>query len=129
MAGKAAKLDSVKCRGKHRVSPERIPGANEELVSSIREMMDEMRSDVISNFNSVVSDTVKREITAVLEPFERRMGSLGETVTGLERAANCHSDHLDELQSKVNKLTDQVESLSKNARIWRDGQGGTIFVW
>lgn len=79
-------------------------------------MMDEMRSDIISNFNSIVSDSVKREITAVLEPFERQMGSLGETVTSLERAANNHSDQLDELQVNVNKLTAQVESLSKKCK-------------
>lgn len=37
------------------------PDANEVLLANIRVMMYEMRSDIISKFDSVISETVKRE--------------------------------------------------------------------
>ncbi|CAK6983802.1 hypothetical protein L3Q82_017143 [Scomber scombrus] len=114
MTGKPPKQDSsITVRN---TKPCVSPGgetSDGNLLVNIREMMEEMHSDIISKFDMVVSQSVKREITAVLEPFERKLRSVGDTVSELERAANDHSDKLTELEAKVSTLTTLADSLTK----------------
>lgn len=49
--------------------------ANEALLASMRQMVDEMRSDIISDFDSIFSGAVKREITAALESIEAKLAA------------------------------------------------------
>ena len=108
-------------RGKPRLSPEpESPGqpvanvnADATLLQSMRKMMNEMRSDILSKFETTVSTAVKREIVAALEPFENRLASYGESIADLELSANAHDTELSDLRANVSKLTATVDSLSK----------------
>ena len=104
------KGDATKaCRGKSRLSPERQspdqPDANATLLLNMREMMDEMRSDILSKFETTISAVVKREIVAALEPFEKKLASCGEAIADLERLANTNDMELSDLRANVRKLT------------------------
>lgn len=39
------------------------PDANERLLTRMEAMMEDMRSDIVSRFEQIISETVKREIT------------------------------------------------------------------
>lgn len=47
--------------------------ANATLLLNMREMMDKMRSDILSKFKTTISAAVKREIVAALEPSENKL--------------------------------------------------------
>lgn len=114
MAGKSRSETSKVGRNKPRLSPEpEQTDPNEALLTNMRQMMDEMRSDIISKFDSIISVAVKREITAVLEPFESKIVSHSQTIADLEHAVNDHDSQLLDLQANVSTLTTRVESLSK----------------
>lgn len=87
--------------------------ANETLLLSMRDMMDEMRNDIVSKFDSIISTAVKREIKAALESFENIIATQSETIANLESAANDHDSRLADLQAKVSTLTTLSDSLSK----------------
>lgn len=121
MANRGRGETSKASRSKPRLSPERQTpdqpaadaNANTTLLENMREMMNEMRSDILSKFETTISATVKREILAVLEPFENRLASYGDSIADLERSANAHDTELSNLWSTVSKLTAAVDSLSQ----------------
>ena len=108
-------------RGKPRLSPEPEPpdrpdanvNANATLLRNMKEMIDDMRSDILNKFETTISTAVKREVVAALGPFENRLASHGELIADLERSANAHDAELSDLQANVSKLTATVDSLSK----------------
>lgn len=84
--------------------------ANETLLANMRQMIDEMRSDIINRFESIVSGAVKKEITAVVGAIENMLSTHGVAIADLEHSAN---DHDNKLQAKVDTLTSLADSLSK----------------
>ena len=117
MAGRG-KPDAPKTgRNKPRLSPEPKDreqlDANETLLLNMKQMMDELRADINGQFDSTISAVVKREITAVLEPFEKKIATHGGAIADLERSASDHDYKLTELQNKVSSLNTLVDSLSK----------------
>ena len=107
--------------GKPRLSPEpESPdrpdadvNANATLLRNMKEMIDDMRSDILNKFETTISTAVKREIVAALGPFENRLASHGELIADLKRSANAHDAELSDLRANVSKLTATVDSLSK----------------
>lgn len=63
----------------------------------MRQMMDKMRTEIMDKFNTIVKETVKREITAALEVLENKLISQGLTIADLERSANDHDSKITEL--------------------------------
>uniref|UniRef100_A0A672H4E1 Uncharacterized protein n=1 Tax=Salarias fasciatus TaxID=181472 RepID=A0A672H4E1_SALFA len=96
---------------KARLTPESesppVSDANEALLASIKVMMDEMRTDIISRFESVISATIKRELSTALEPLKAK------PVADLELLSNDHANQLANLQRKAAMLTTQVEALTR----------------
>ena len=90
-----------------------VGDANEALLHSIKLMMDEMRSDILSKFDSIIADSVKREMKKALKPLQDKITTQGQTIAELERSASDRDNTVAELQTTVNKLTKQVESLSE----------------
>lgn len=88
------------------------PDANDALLQSIKLMMDDLRSDILSKFDSIVADAVKREMTGALRPMERKMEAQGRTIVELEHATSAQADEVTELQVTVSTLSGQVKSLS-----------------
>ena len=86
--------------------------ANTALLQSIKAMMDEMRSDIISKLDSTVAETVKRELKDALKPMENKIQSQQRAIAELERSATERDTTVAELQATVSVLTDLVESLS-----------------
>lgn len=108
-------------RSKPRLSPESESpdhpdtnvNADATLLRNMKEMIDDMRSDILNKFETTISTAVKREIVAALGPFENRLASYGESIADLERSANAHDAELTDLRADVSKLTATVDSLSK----------------
>ena len=71
--------------------------------------MDEMRSDILSKFETTVSTAVKREIVAAFEPFENKLASHGDSIADLERSPNAHDTELSDLRANVSRLTATVD--------------------
>ncbi|KAI3376704.1 hypothetical protein L3Q82_017143 [Scortum barcoo] len=115
MSGRGKSDTGKTGRSKPHASPEppTPPDTNEALLANIRDMMEEMRSDIISKFESVISETVKREVSAALEPMKNKLSVQGDTVADLERSANDHTIQLTELQATATLLTTQLDSLTK----------------
>ncbi|KAI3370897.1 hypothetical protein L3Q82_007406 [Scortum barcoo] len=115
MSGRGKSDTGKTGRSKPHASPEppTPPDTNEALLASIRDMMEEMRCDIISKFETVISETVKREVSAALEPMKNKLSVQGDTVADLERSANDHTVQLTELQAKATLLTTQVDFLTK----------------
>ncbi|KAI3352570.1 hypothetical protein L3Q82_005506 [Scortum barcoo] len=95
------------------VSAEPKRDANERLLTRMEVMMEDMRSDILSRFEQIVSETVKREITAALGPLEAKVTSHDKTIADLERSANDYGDKLINLEATVATLTTLADSLSK----------------
>lgn len=87
--------------------------ANSVLLANMREMMEEMRRDIVGSFESVIADVVKREVTGALAPLETKITSFASTISGLEEAANDHDERLTSLQAAVGQLRGEVDSLTK----------------
>ncbi|CAL1578951.1 unnamed protein product [Knipowitschia caucasica] len=98
-------------------SPEHVPDpgsdANERLLCRMEVMMQSMRSDIVTEFEQIVSGVVKREIAAALRPLETSLSAQSETINSLEDTATDHGGQLTSLQATVALLTEQVGSLSK----------------
>uniref|UniRef100_A0AAV2K1Q6 Transposase element L1Md-A101/L1Md-A102/L1Md-A2 n=1 Tax=Knipowitschia caucasica TaxID=637954 RepID=A0AAV2K1Q6_KNICA len=98
-------------------SPERVPDpgsdANERLLCCMEEMMQSMRSDIVSEFEQIVSGVVKREIAAALRPLEATLSAQSETINSLEDTATDCGGQLTSLQATVASLAEQVGSLSQ----------------
>ncbi|CAL1612629.1 unnamed protein product [Knipowitschia caucasica] len=78
----------------------------------MREMMEEMRGDIISRFEAIVADVVKREVTDALAPSETKLGSYASAISDLEGAANDHEQRLTSIQASVSQLQGKVELLT-----------------
>lgn len=90
------------------------PDVNESsLLTSMREMMDEMRTDILGKFESIVSESVKKEVAAALEPLETQLSSHGERISDIEHSANSQDEIIANLQATVGELTAAVDDLTK----------------
>ncbi|KAG7244896.1 hypothetical protein INR49_025711 [Caranx melampygus] len=70
-------------KGKDR--PDANVNANATLLRNMKEMIDDMRSDILNKFETTISTAVKREIVAALGPFENRLASYEGEDTNEER--------------------------------------------
>uniref|UniRef100_A0A3Q1FL37 L1 transposable element RRM domain-containing protein n=1 Tax=Acanthochromis polyacanthus TaxID=80966 RepID=A0A3Q1FL37_9TELE len=108
--------------GKPRPSPEEPappespfePDADEQLLTRMAQMMEDMRLDIVGRFEKIVSDTVKQEVTAALGPLDAKITSHGETITDLECAADDHSERTTSLDATVASLTARADSLARH---------------
>lgn len=94
-------------------STESESDANERLLARMEAMMDNMRTDIVSQFEQIVSGAVKKEITAALGPLESKITAQSQTIANLEEAANSHDEQLTSLNATVAVLESRVESLSQ----------------
>ena len=88
------------------------PDANSDMLHSIKAMMNELRSDIFAKFDSIVAETVRREMNGALEPMKTKIEAHANTISELERAASEQSDSVSELQATVSSLASLVDSLS-----------------
>ncbi|CAL9684578.1 unnamed protein product [Knipowitschia caucasica] len=95
-----------------RAMPEQdaTPAANDTLLANMREMMEEMHRDIISRFEAIVADVVKREVTDALAPLETKLGSYASAISDLEGAANDHEQRLTSIQASVSQLQEDAQS-------------------
>lgn len=80
-----------------RLSPDPEPemsSGNETMLRSVKDMMEEMRSDIVTRFESIISETVKKKIASTLNPLEEKVISHGGAILGLERSSNDHESQL-----------------------------------
>lgn len=91
-------------------SPER-PGANEELLRSIKVMMDDQRTEIVAKFESIIVELVKKAVATAIKPLQEKVSLQCGTISDLERSANEHSDQLTSMQETITKLSAAVESL------------------
>ncbi|KAK7882797.1 hypothetical protein WMY93_028971 [Mugilogobius chulae] len=89
------------------------PDASERLLTRMEVMMESMRTDIVKEFEQIVSGAVKKEIMAALGPLEAKITAQSETIVSLEHTANDHDSQLISLQATVATLTDRVGSLSQ----------------
>lgn len=73
--------------------PER-PSANEEMLRSIKVMMDDQQTEIVRKFESIISELVKKEVATALKPLQEKVSLQNGTIGDLERCANEHSDQL-----------------------------------
>lgn len=71
---------------------------------------------LIITVGSLVSEAVKREITIPFTPLKAKITVHEQTIAALKPSANDQSDKLTNLETKISKLTDMVDSLSKNVK-------------
>ncbi|CAB1422910.1 unnamed protein product [Pleuronectes platessa] len=94
------------------MSPER-PGANEEMLRSIKVMMDDQRTEIVAKFESIISELVKKEVATAIKPLQEKVSLQSGTISDLECSTNEHSDQLTGMQVNMAKLSATVESLGK----------------
>ena len=92
------------------MSPER-PGANEEMLRSIKLMMDDQQTEIVAKFESIISELVKKEVATALKPLQEKVSLHSGTISDLERSANEHSDQLTGMQVNMAKLSGTVGTL------------------
>lgn len=68
------------------------PNANEAMLS-IKDMMHNMQGKIITKFESIMSEVIKKELTAALKLLEKVVGQFG-SILDLERSANEHDNGL-----------------------------------
>lgn len=87
--------------------------ANEEMLRSIKVMIDEQRTEILAGLESIISELVKKEVSSTLMPLEEKVSRQDGTIRDLERSATEHGDQLTGMQANVAMLTATVESLDK----------------
>ncbi|GCC25471.1 hypothetical protein chiPu_0003881 [Chiloscyllium punctatum] len=75
--------------------------------------MDDMPAEIITKFESIISEMVKKEVTTALNPLEEKVSLQCGTILDLERLANEHDNYIAPLQANVSALSLMVESLTK----------------
>lgn len=103
-------------RPQHQPLEPESPGkatANEDMLHSIRDMMNDLRTEIINKFESIISDSVKKEVAAALGPIEEKLATQRGTISDLEHSANDHEGQLTSLQAGMAKLSATVETLEK----------------
>ncbi|XP_013856279.1 uncharacterized protein LOC106512146 [Austrofundulus limnaeus] len=117
MANRGKSDTSKVGRSKPRLSPEPeaapVLDANERLLKCMEEMLEGVRSDLVSKFDEIVSGAVRREITSALAPLEAKVTSHEQAIADLERSATDRDDKLTTLGATVASLKDMVEFISK----------------
>uniref|UniRef100_A0A087YRW2 L1 transposable element RRM domain-containing protein n=1 Tax=Poecilia formosa TaxID=48698 RepID=A0A087YRW2_POEFO len=89
------------------------PDANSMLLTKMQEMLNDSRTDLINRFEKIVSNVVKREISAAVTPLEAKIASFGNAIQDLERSASDQDGRLAALEASVNSLNVLVDTLSK----------------
>ena len=89
------------------------PEASSMLLANMRQMMEEMRKDMVSSFETIITEVVKREVAGALAPLECKITSFAATITQLEDVANDHEERLVSLQASVSQLKGEVDFLNK----------------
>lgn len=64
----------------------------------------------------IVSDTVKREVTAALGQLDAKVTSHRKTTANLERVADDHSEKITSLEATVASLTAQADLLTRHCK-------------
>lgn len=118
MATRQAKADGAKAgRTQPRHSPtiegEPESDANERLLKRMEVMMENMRTDIVSQFEQIVSGAIKKEIAAACDPLVKEISTQGLTIASLESTADDHDTQLTSLQATVTSLTERVGILSE----------------
>lgn len=93
-------------------SPVRLD-ANEEMLHSITVMIDDQRTEIVTKFESIISELVKKEVATALKPLGKKVSLQSGTISDLEHSANEHGDQLTSMQSNIAKLSATVESPGK----------------
>lgn len=106
-------LRSTTSKADHEVPAAANPEANRALLMNMREMMQEMRGDIIKSFNDTISDVVRREITGALAPLEKKITAFSSAIHDLELSATEQDGRLTSLQHVVSKQQEQLAALSK----------------
>ena len=75
--------------------------------------MNDLQADIFTKLESIISETVKKEVTTALRPFEENVAAESRTISDLEHSANEHDDQLTSLKANVTVLSATAESLSK----------------
>lgn len=83
------------------------PEASSMLLANMKEMMEEMRKDMVSSFETIITEVV------TLAPLESKITSFATTITQLEDVANDHDERLTSLQASVGQLRVEVDVLTK----------------
>lgn len=89
------------------------PDANVELLGSIKSVMDDLQTEIIAKFESIIAESVKKEVAIVLKPLEEKVAVQGGTILDLERAASEHRDQLTSMEANITELSAKVKSLSE----------------
>ncbi|KAL7381309.1 hypothetical protein ABVT39_003699 [Epinephelus coioides] len=79
--------------------PER-PSANEEMLRSIKVMMNDQQTEIVRKFETIISELVKKEVATALKQLQEKVSLQSGTLSDLERCANEHSYQLTSIQVK-----------------------------
>lgn len=77
--------------------------------------MDELRAEIISEFESIIAEAVKKEVVVAVEPLKEEFSHQKETIRDLERSANEHTGLLTSAQMEVAQLKTILETLRKKS--------------
>lgn len=114
MSSSRAKSESTKAaRGRPQPDPPVLSEANDEMLSSIKAMMDDLRTEIVTKFEAIVSASVKKEVASALIPLEGIIDRQSESISDLEHSASEHSDKLTDMHANMAKLSAAVETLTK----------------
>ncbi len=75
--------------------------------------MDDLLTEIVTKFESIISNLVKKVMATTLKPLEEKVAVQSGTISDLEHTANEHDDQLTSMQANMAKLSAAVESLSK----------------
>ncbi|CAL9704197.1 unnamed protein product [Knipowitschia caucasica] len=95
------------------VSEQDANNANERLLIRMEVMMETLRTDIVSQFEQIVSGAIRKEISAVCEPLQRKIIAHDQTIANLEDTATDHDAQLTSLNATVASLTERVGSLTQ----------------
>lgn len=113
MSTSRAKNESAKS-GRSKPQPDSpvTSDANDEMLRSIKVMMDDLRTEIVTDFEAIILASVKKEVASALKPLKDRVDLQSETISALEHSASEHSDKLTSMHANVAKLAATVETLS-----------------
>lgn len=109
--GKADSNKATRSKADHEAPAE--PDTNSILLAKMQQMLDDSRTDLISRFENIVSNVVRKEIAAAVAPLEAKISRFGTAIHDLERAATDQDGRLSTLEASVNSLTLQVGTLTR----------------
>ncbi|XP_016526670.1 uncharacterized protein LOC107836175 [Poecilia formosa] len=87
------------------------PDVNSVLLTKMQ--LNDPSTDMINMLENIISNVVKKEISAAVTPLETQIASIGSAIHDLERAANDPDGRLAMLEASVNSLNASVGTLSK----------------